>query len=104
MSTYANFFIAVSELLKEISVKIQVVIKFGVTKRNQGGGGGVNVKAGICREEDVIVLLTSLSPLASGISSFGVGAVNNDKHQEHEKHNLHVCREAEEQWKENLSK
>ena len=64
----------------------------------------MNVKAGFCRGEYVIVLLTSLSPLAAGNFSFGIGAVNNDEHQEHEKHNLHVCREAEEQWKENLRK
>ena len=43
--------------------------------------------------EVVIVSRTFLAPLAAGLSfsSFlGVGAVNNDEHQEHEKYNLHV--------------
>ena len=54
----------------------------------------------------VIVSRTSLSLLAAATSFpsfFGVGAVNTDEYQEHEKHNLHVCREAEEQWKESLN-
>ena len=53
-----------------------------------------------------IVSRTFLVPLAEALSTsffLGVGAVNNDEHQEHEKHNLHVCREAEEQWKESLN-
>ena len=55
------------------------------------------------RARYVIVLLTFISPFAAGIFSFGVGEVNNDEHQEHVKHNLHACREAEEQWKESLN-
>ena len=52
-----------------------------------------------------IVSHTFLSSLAEALSFFsflGVGAVNNDEHQGHEKHNLHVCLEAEEQWKQSL--
>ena len=58
------------------------------------------------RGRSCIVSRTFLAPLAAGLSSssfLGIGAVNNDEHQEHEKHNLHVCREAEEQWKESLN-
>ena len=54
----------------------------------------------------VVFSRTFLFPLAGVLSTssfLGVGAVNNDKRQEHEKHNLHVCCEAEEQWKESLN-
>ena len=57
------------------------------------------------RGRSCIVSRTFLAPLAAGLSSssfLGIGAVNNDEHQEHEKHNLHVCLEAEEQWKQSL--
>ena len=66
-----------------------------------GMGMNIEVEARV-----VIVSRTFLFPLAAATSSlsfFGVGAVNNDEYQEHEKHNLHVCREAEEQWKESLN-